>query len=112
MYAAHAGRIEVDTSQSWAGPWLVKVTTGPSALTTWYAHMASLGVARGQKVSAGQRIGSVGAQGDATGCHLHFEVHLRNGPIYGPDNTNPSTWLARHATRGQERRQEETGHAT
>jgi endonuclease/exonuclease/phosphatase family metal-dependent hydrolase len=107
VYAAHAGTVEVDTTQGWAGPWLVKVSTGPSSLTTWYAHMASLDVARGQKVNAGQRIGRVGAQGNATGCHLHFEVHLENGPIYGPDNTNPSTWLARHATRGQEG----TGHA-
>ena len=31
--------IEIDTTQGWAGPQLVKVTTGAGSLTTWYAHM-------------------------------------------------------------------------
>ncbi|MFA6299272.1 MAG: hypothetical protein WC642_08900, partial [Nocardioides sp.] len=36
VYAAHAGTIEIDTTQGWAGPQLVKVTTGAGSLTTWY----------------------------------------------------------------------------
>jgi murein DD-endopeptidase MepM/ murein hydrolase activator NlpD len=99
VYAAHAGTIEIDTTEAWAGPWLVKVSTGPGELTTWYAHLQSLDVSRGQKVTAGDKIGDIGARGNATGCHLHFEVHLENGSIYGPDNVDPSTWLAQHATR-------------
>ena len=99
VYAAHAGRIEIDTTQAWAGTWLVKITTGPRSLTTWYAHMQALDVARGQRVTAGQRIGIVGARGNAIGCHLHLEVHLANGSIYGPDNVDPSTWLAQHTNR-------------
>lgn len=97
VYAAHAGTIEVDTTQGWAGPWLVKVSTGPGALTTWYAHMEKLTVSRGETVSPGQQIGMVGNQGNSFGCHLHFEVHLKNGSIYGPDNVDPSTWLAQNA---------------
>lgn len=102
VYAAHAGIVSIDTTEGWAGTWLVKVTTGPNSLATWYAHLESLDVARGQRVIAGQRIGAVGARGNATGCHLHFEVHLKDGPIYGPDNTDPSTWLAQHATGPEE----------
>ena len=101
-YAAHAGTIEIDTTQGWAGPWLVKVATGANSLTTWYAHMRRVDVSRGQKVTAGQKIGQVGDRGNSAGCHLHFEVHLKNGSIYGSDNTNPSTWLAKHA-RGDEK---------
>lgn len=67
---------------------------GPTSLATWYAHMQRLDVVPGQRVVAGQQIGEAGALGNATGCHLHFEVHLRNGSIYGPDNVNPSQWLA------------------
>jgi hypothetical protein len=100
VYAAHAGTIEIDTTQrSWAGPQLVKVTTGAGSLTTWYAHMATVSVSRGQTVAAGEPIGQVGKEGNVSGCHLHFEVHLKNGSIYGPDNVDPSTWLAENASR-------------
>ncbi len=99
VYAANAGTVEVDTTQDWAGPWLVKVTTGPGQLTTWYAHMEKLDVSRGDTVAPGQQIGEVGNEGNSDGCHLHFEVHLENGSIYGPDNVDPSEWLADNASR-------------
>ncbi len=84
--------------QPWAGPYLIRITTGASALATWYAHMESVTVSRGQSVTAGTQIGTTGALGNARGCHLHFEVHTQNGPIYGPDNVDPSAWLAAHAS--------------
>jgi len=99
VLASHAGTIEIDTTQNWAGPWLLKVTLGPGRLTTWYAHLQKVLVTGGQVVQAGQQIGEVGALGDATGCHLHFEVHLNNGSIYGPDNVDPTPWLASHVSK-------------
>jgi len=98
VLAASAGRIEIDTNQPWAGRWLVKVVTGPTTLATWYAHMQSLKVVPGQLVRPGEELGKSGALGNATGCHLHFEVHLHNGTIYGPDNVDPSRWLATAAS--------------
>lgn len=94
--AAHGGTIVIDTTQAWAGPWLVKVTTGPAALTTWYAHMQKVTVRAGETVAGGQIIGEVGTEGNSTGCHLHFEVHPRNGSIYA-DGIDPSPWLDQHA---------------
>lgn len=99
VYAAHAGTIEIDTTQGWAGPQLVKVTTGAGSLTTWYAHMQKVTVSRGQTVAAGEPIGQVGKEGNVSGCHLHFEVHLKNGSIYARGNVDPSTWLAENASR-------------
>lgn len=93
VFAAHAGTVVIDTSASWSGPWLVKVSQGPVSLTTWYAHMQRLSVSRGEQVVAGQQIGEVGSEGNSTGCHLHFEVHERNGSIYDSDNVDASAWL-------------------
>ena len=73
--AASAGTVNIERDQSWAGPWLVQVSTGEGRLTTWYAHMQSVDVTDGQLVRAGQQIGEVGSLGNSTGCHLHFEVH-------------------------------------
>ena len=50
---------------------------------TIYGHMSSLKVHVGQTVKKGQAIGIMGQAGDATGVHLHFEVH-QNGVLKNP----------------------------
>jgi murein DD-endopeptidase MepM/ murein hydrolase activator NlpD len=92
VLASTAGTIEILTDQPWAGRWLVMVSTGPGKLTTWYAHMEALAVKAGQHVRPGQIIGRVGEEGNATGCHLHFELHPDGGSIY-QDSTDPDPWL-------------------
>ena len=95
VLAGHGGIVNIETDQSWAGPWLVQVQIAPGRLTTWYAHMRRVTVQDGATVQPGQRLGEVGDLGNATGCHLHFEVHPRGGSIY-EDPVDPTTWLANH----------------
>ena len=44
---------------------------------TLYAHMTTIEVAAGMKVRRGERIGTVGRTGKATGPHLHYEVEYK-----------------------------------
>ncbi|MBB6735428.1 M23 family metallopeptidase [Cohnella zeiphila] len=50
---------------------------------TLYGHLKSFNVKEGQVVSKGDVLGIMGETGDATGIHLHFEIHL-NGKLRNP----------------------------
>ncbi|MBD3314928.1 MAG: peptidoglycan DD-metalloendopeptidase family protein [Chitinivibrionales bacterium] len=49
--------------------------------TTVYAHLNSVTVGRGRRVERGDRIGTLGATGLATGPHLHYEIRLHGEPV-------------------------------
>jgi murein DD-endopeptidase MepM/ murein hydrolase activator NlpD len=57
---------------------------------TVYGHMEKILVTDGQVVRAGDTIALLGAEGEATGPHLHFEVHV--GGIMG-QKIDPLPWL-------------------
>ena len=58
-----------------------------NGLQTTYNHLQSLGVQTGQSVGAGALIGIAGATGNASGCHLHFEV------VVNGQTVDPAGWL-------------------
>jgi len=78
--AAAPGRV------TWAG-WLaggwgnLVVVAHSDGVRTMYAHLSSVAARLGQRVATGTTLGTVGATGDATGPHLHFEVRLRGAAI-------------------------------
>jgi murein DD-endopeptidase MepM/ murein hydrolase activator NlpD len=74
LVAARGGRVQWKAYQAGgAGNYIV--IDGKGTNHDWmYAHLKRPSPLRkGQRVKTGQRIGVVGATGDATGCHLHIE---------------------------------------
>lgn len=72
VLAAAAGTVRVSYKTA-AGEHVIVVDHGGGWCTS-YGHLASRTVAKGAKVAKGQKIGTVGATGNAIGCHLHFGV--------------------------------------
>lgn len=78
VYAADEGIVSFEgwgQNHSWMGaPAGICVLINNGGVHSGYAHLSATFVNNGQRVSKGQRIGSVGATGAATGNHLHFEA--------------------------------------
>lgn len=74
ILAATAGRVIYAGPESGYGR-IVKILDWDGT-QTWYGHMSKFLVNAGDTVVPGQPIALVGAAGDATGPHLHFEVHV------------------------------------
>lgn len=55
---------------------------------TLYAHMSGNAVSVGEWVNAGQTVGYMGASGNASGTHLHFEIRV-NGSTVDPEGWFP-----------------------
>lgn len=87
VYAAAAGTV---IRRQWGGGLTGRtgnaiVLSHGGGLYTYYGHLNAYRVASGAKVSAGQRIGDMGATGNVTGPHLHFEVHSGSlGSVVNP----------------------------
>lgn len=76
--AAKAGTV---VHAGWMGGYgRVVVVRHDSTYSTLYGHCERLYVKKGQKVSLGAVIASVGSSGRTTGPHLHFEVRVHNRP--------------------------------
>jgi murein DD-endopeptidase MepM/ murein hydrolase activator NlpD len=59
---------------------LVVIAHG-NGVRTRYAHLSRIDVRVGQRVGTGSLVGRVGATGEATGPHLHFEVLVRGANV-------------------------------
>ncbi|MBX7163097.1 MAG: M23 family metallopeptidase [Saprospiraceae bacterium] len=63
---------------------------------TLYAHMKDIVVRQGEKVTKGQKIGTIGNTGTSTGPHCHYEVHFNGKPVnpihYCMDGLDPKEY--------------------
>jgi peptidoglycan hydrolase-like protein with peptidoglycan-binding domain len=79
VYSARSGEVV------WAGwrdgyGFLVTVAHGHGE-RSMYAHLSRIDVRVGVWIGEGVRVGLIGATGDATGPHLHFEVRIRGAAV-------------------------------
>src|SRR6059058_5868200 len=79
VYAARSGEV---VWAGWRGAYgfLVTVAHGHGE-RSMYAHLSRIDVRVGVRVGQGVQVGLVGATGDATGPHLHFEVRVRGACV-------------------------------
>jgi len=96
VYAAISGTVIYVGNRGFNGGGNVIWVMEGARLFTTYNHLSRWNVRVGQRVYTGQRIGSVGMTGNATGPHLHFEVWL-GMPWSGNSDAmavNPCRYLA------------------
>lgn len=81
IISAMEGTVELVSSEGSYGNH-IKITNGE--VTTLYAHCSKIYVKEGEYITQGQEIAEVGATGNVTGPHLHFEIR-RNNQYVDPD---------------------------
>jgi murein DD-endopeptidase MepM/ murein hydrolase activator NlpD len=95
MVAARAGKVVHKGYHSAAGYYLVIAGSGTSQ-DYLYAHLRGPAlVAKGERVYTGQPLGEVGDTGNASGCHLHFEIWSAPGWYKGGRPFDPLSELQR-----------------
>lgn len=96
VYPLYAGRVlRVSRSGSYGNCVQVRHADG---YITLYAHLRTVYVRAGQKVGEDTVLGIEGATGNATGRHLHLEVH--KGEYHYPSKINPLQFIARGLMNG------------
>ncbi|HEX2127998.1 MAG TPA: peptidoglycan DD-metalloendopeptidase family protein [Solirubrobacterales bacterium] len=85
LYAARGGRLQWNKVHGSAGNYVVIDLKG-TGVDHMYAHLQKRSPLRpGARVRTGQMIGRVGDTGNASGCHLHFEIWSAPGWYEGGD---------------------------
>jgi Peptidase family M23 len=95
LIAARGGVVQYSGYQSLAGNYLVIDGKG-TGFDTAYMHLLEPSpLQEGMTVRTGEPIGVVGQTGDATACHLHFEIWTAPGWYEGGSPIDPLPYLER-----------------
>ena len=93
LVAARGGTVQYSGYQYAAGNYIVIDGKG-TGFDFMYAHLAEPSPLKtGEPVRTGQPIGIVGDTGDATACHLHFEIWTAPGWYEGGSPIDPLPYL-------------------
>ena len=92
LEAARGGRVQYAGYQSSAGYYLV-IDARMSKRDYVYMHLERNILQTGDRVRTGQSIGQVSDSGNASGCHLHFEMWSKPGWYEGGSFMDPTPFL-------------------
>jgi murein DD-endopeptidase MepM/ murein hydrolase activator NlpD len=95
LVAARGGRVQYSGYQGAAGNYVVIDGKGTSYDTAYMHLLEPSPLQEGDLVRTGQPIGVVGQTGDATACHLHFEIWTAPGWYEGGSPIDPLPYLER-----------------
>lgn len=88
VVATRAGRVVAAGWNTWGSAYGLQVIVETDGIRHLYAHLSELSVRSGDRVSFGQKLGEVGATGNVTGSHLHYEE--RHAPYGYYDHRRPA----------------------
>jgi len=86
VYASDNGVVVYAGWNNWGYGYVVVISHG-NGWQTLYAHLSAYNVGCGQSVYQGTVVGAMGATGNASGSHLHFEM------MYNGTKVNPWDYL-------------------
>lgn len=93
IYATGSGTVEFSGGNPRTGFGRLVILNHGFSLKTYYAHLSSVTVKKGQKIKRGDIIAYSGNTGVSTAPHLHYEVHYRGRPqdpaMYFLDDLDP-----------------------
>ncbi len=100
LVAARGGIVKFAGRQSRAGNYIVIDADGTGQDHAYMHLREKVRFEKGDRVYTGQRIGSVGDTGVASGCHLHFEIWRSPGWYTGGRPIDPYPALRRWDAQG------------
>lgn len=86
IFASHEGTV-IYAGSKFRGYGRMIIVEYNQQWATLYAHLTKISVKTGQEVASGQKIGTMGRTGRASGVHLHFELIENKIPI------DPEPWF-------------------
>jgi murein DD-endopeptidase MepM/ murein hydrolase activator NlpD len=97
-----AGRFPLSRNVRWWRYGNVVVLTHDGRYLTIYAHLEEIGVRRGQQLTRGELLGTVGNTGWSTSPHLHYEVRVVPEDDEEPVPVDPRIYILNYRWKGHE----------
>jgi len=97
-----AGRFPLRRNVRWWRYGNVVVVSHDRRYLSIYAHLEEIGVSRGQQLSRGEQLGTVGNTGWSTSPHLHYEVRVMSEEGEEPVPVDPRIYILNYQWKGHE----------